>query len=198
MDFREVNEDFALTALQLGAKGHILDIGTGTARIPVTLCQMATDSTIQVTAIDLAQSMLDLAIVNVTTANLAQKIVLELVDAKNLPYPDHAFDMIISNSIVHHLPDPLPFFREAMRVLKPEGGILIRDLMRPKTIGELEELVSKIGGDYNKYQKDLFYNSLHAAFTLEEVEQMLTECQYQEVKIYPSSDRHWTIARSMK
>jgi DNA-binding transcriptional MerR regulator len=70
--------------------------------------------------------------------------------------------------------------------------------MRPNTIEELEEKVSKIGENYNQYQKDLFYNSLHAGFTLEEIEEMLRECDYHGVKIYASSDRHWTVARSMQ
>jgi ubiquinone/menaquinone biosynthesis C-methylase UbiE len=198
MDLREVNEDFVLAALNLGAKGHILDIGTGTARIPITLYHLANNSSIHITAIDLAQSMLDLARDNVAEAKLNDQITLELVDAKKLPYPDRCFDMVISNSILHHLPDPRPCLSEAVRVLKPGGGILIRDLMRPNTIEELEEKVSKIGENYNQYQKDLFYNSLHAAFTLEEMEEMLAECHYQGVEIYQSSDRHWTVARSMQ
>ncbi len=195
MDFREVNEDFAQTALNLGARGHILDLGTGTARIPITLCRLANNSTIKITAIDLAQSMLDLAQANVTEAKLNHQITLELADAKQLPYPDRFFDMVISNSIVHHLADPRPCLAEAMRVLKPGGGVLIRDLMRPNTIEELEEKVNKIGENYNQYQKDLFYNSLHAAFTLTEMAEMLRELNYQGVRIYASSDRHWTIAR---
>jgi len=193
MDFREVNEDFAQTALNLGARGHILDLGTGTARIPITLCRLANNSTIKITAIDLAQSMLDLAQANMTEAKLNHQITLELADAKQLPYPDRFFDMVISNSIVHHLADPRPCLAEAMRVLKPGGGVLIRDLMRPNTIEELEEKVNKIGE--NQYQKDLFYNSLHAAFTLTEMAEMLQELNYQGVRIYASSDRHWTIAR---
>ncbi|MCS6959831.1 MAG: class I SAM-dependent methyltransferase [Pseudanabaenaceae cyanobacterium SKYGB_i_bin29] len=195
MDFTAVNTDFARTALQLGARGHILDIGTGTARIPIILCQFANDSTMHITAIDLAQSMLDLAKINVTAAQLEHQITLELADAKQLPYADHTFDVVISNSIVHHLPDPRPFFREALRVLKPGGGILIRDLMRPKTIEELEQIVDTIGAGYNPDQRQLFYDSLHAAFTLEEVETMLVECQWPGVEVYASSDRHWTISR---
>lgn len=74
--------------------------------------------------------------------------------------------MVISNSIVHHLPDPLPFFLEIKRVLKPNGEIFIRDLFRPTDEATMNALVDSIGDDYDEHQKMLFRDSLHAAFTL--------------------------------
>jgi ubiquinone/menaquinone biosynthesis C-methylase UbiE len=196
MDFTEVNTDFALKAIALGPpeQGIVLDAGTGPGRIPVIISQMR--SQWQIIAIDAAQSMLEVAAQHVQQANLQSSISLELVDAKSLPYEDGHFDMIISNSLVHHLPDPLPFFKELKRVVKSNGGILIRDLFRPANAEIMNALVDSIGEEYDEYQKKLFRDSLNAALTLDEVNQLIFQVDLQQVKVYQSSDRHWTAQRS--
>jgi SAM-dependent methyltransferase len=40
-----------------------------------------------------------------------------------LPYPDARFDAVVSMDVVEHLVDPLPWLRDALRVVKP-GGLL--------------------------------------------------------------------------
>ncbi|OKH22176.1 SAM-dependent methyltransferase [Hydrococcus rivularis NIES-593] len=194
MDFAEVNTAFAQRAIELApTKAKVLDAGTGTARIPILICQQRPDW--QITAIDLAQSMLEVGKRNVEKANLGRQISLELIDAKQMPYPDEDFDAVISNSLIHHLPDPLPFLQELKRVLKPNGAILIRDLLRPSTEDIMHQMVEAIGSEYDNHQKQLFQDSLHAAFTLAEVEKLVQTVGLEGVNIYQSSDRHWTIER---
>ena len=197
MDFLEVNTAFAERALELGSPvGLILDAGTGTARIPILMCQRRPQW--QVIGIDLAQSMLDVGRKNVEDSGLQQQIKLELVDAKQMPYPDAHFDMVVSNSIIHHLPNPLPFLQELKRVLKPNGAILLRDLIRPDSEETLEDLVETYAGDCNEHQKMLFCDSLYAAFTIDEVTELLQQVALESVHVYQSSDRHWTAERAGK
>jgi ubiquinone/menaquinone biosynthesis C-methylase UbiE len=194
MDFTEVNTAFAERAVALGCMtGHVLDVGTGTARIPILLCQMRPQW--QVTGIDLSKNMLRLGAENIQRAGLETRIRLEYVDAKQMPYADRHFDMVVSNSIVHHLPDPLPFLKELKRVLKPGGGILLRDLLRPEDEVGVDALVSQIGPEYSPHQRQLFRDSLCAAFRLEEVQQMVDNAGLEGVRVYQSSDRHWTAER---
>ncbi len=197
MDFLEVNTAFAERALELGSPvGLILDAGTGTARIPILMCQRRPQW--QVIGIDLAQSMLDVGRKNVENSGLQQRIKLELVDAKQMPYPDAHFDMVVSNSIIHHLPNPLPFLQELKRVLKPNGAILLRDLIRPDCEETLKDLVKTYAGDCNEHQKMLFRDSLYAAFTVDEVTELLQQVALESVPVYQSSDRHWTAERAGK
>ena len=133
---------------------------------------------------------------NVEKAGVRSQISLELIDAKAMPYPDNYFDMVISNSIIHHLPDPLPFLREVQRVLKPNGAIFLRDLRRPETLEIRDNLVELYAGDCNAHQKQLFSDSLQAAFTLDEVETMIQNAGLDGLRIYASSDRHWTAERA--
>lgn len=195
MDFTQVNTAFAERAIALGpASGLVLDAGTGTARIPILICQQC--PLWQITGIDLSHNMLLLGARNVEQAGLSQQIALEWLDAKQLPYPDGQFDMVISNSLVHHLPNPLPFFEELQRILKPNGSILIRDLTRPLDAAVMQALVERIGPEYNQHQRKLFRDSLQAALTLDEVQELLLKAGLEKVKVYQSSDLHWTAERA--
>jgi ubiquinone/menaquinone biosynthesis C-methylase UbiE len=194
MDFTEVNDAFTQAAIAIGPmRGLILDAGTGTARIPITICKQRPQW--QIIGIDLAKSMLELGDRNIQQAGLANQIQLECVDAKQMPYPNCYFDMVISNSIVHHLSDPMPFFLELQRVLKPNGGIFLRDLTRPVDRATMQALVDRIGVDYDAEQKRLFRDSLHAALTIAEIQAIATAAGITNVKIHQSSDRHWTMQR---
>ncbi|MCZ0899838.1 ubiquinone biosynthesis protein UbiE, partial [Microcoleus sp. HI-ES] len=50
--------------------------------------------------------------------------------------------------------------------------------------------------DCNAHQKQLFSDSLQAAFTLDEVEEMIQNAGLDGLRIYESSDRHWTAERA--
>jgi ubiquinone/menaquinone biosynthesis C-methylase UbiE len=191
MDFSAVNRDFALTAIDLHPQAvRVLDIGTGSARIPIILCQEK--SCYQLVGVDLAQSMLTLGRRNIEEAGLLQRIRLELSDGKQLPYPNWEFDMVISNSLVHHLPQPLSFFREVARLVKPNGAVLIRDLLRPNSLAEIDRLVAA-AGDYGERQNQLFRDSLAAALTLAEVQELVTAAKMTNYQLNQSSDRHWSL-----
>ncbi|SKB11432.1 UbiE/COQ5 methyltransferase [Planktothrix sp. PCC 11201] len=195
MDFTQVNQEFTEMAIELGPEtGLILDAGTGTARIPILIAQRR--SQWQITGIDLSANMLFIGNQNIGQAGLEQQIKLEQIDAKQLPYPDATFDMVISNSIIHHLTDPLLFFQEIQRVLKPQGGIFLRDLTRPSCETELNSLVEQYARDCNDHRKKLFRDSLKAAYTLDEIINFIESVGLENTRIYQSSDRHWTAERS--
>lgn len=192
MDFTEVNQAFVEEAIALAPEqATVLDVGTGPARIPILLCQRRPQWT--VTGIDLSQTMLKLGASHVAKAELGDRIRLDYADAKHLPYPDNSFDLVISNSIIHHLPDPLPALREMRRVLKPHGGLFLRDLVRPIDPESVDHLVAQLGADYDPHQTQLFRDSLCAAFTLSEIAEMLEKSGFSGISPYLSSERHWTV-----
>ncbi len=197
MDHSTVNAAFVDRVVELGAnEGHFLDLGTGPAQIPIFLAQRCPK--IRITGIDLSANMLALGEQHVAEAGLADRIALEHVDAKALPHPNQSFDGVISNSIIHHIPNPMGAFREISRVIRPGGLIFIRDLMRPETPEAAQALVNLYAADDTPYQKKLFYDSFLAALTLLEVEEMLAQTNLTDVVVVQSSDRHWSIERSIK
>lgn len=197
MEFTAVNTAFAEHAVSLGPEtAEVLDAGTGTARIPILIAQRRPEW--KIIGIDLSENMLKIGRQNVERAGVQTQVKLERVNAKQMPHSDARFDLVISNSIIHHLSDPIPFLKEIKRVLKPEGGICLRDLLRPADEVTRDRLVKEYAGDCNDHQRQLFRDSLQAAFTLEEVNQMIADVGFKDVKIYQSSDRHWTAERAYR
>ena len=193
MDHREVNRVFVLDLLDFGdACGDVLDVGTGTAQIPVALCQQQEDC--RVMAIDLSINMLDLARYNIEIASLIDRIKLDHVDAKQLPYEDQSFDAVISNSIVHHIPEPQVALKEAVRVVKPGGILFFRDLMRPEQDADVTRFVQAYAAEENDHQRQMFEDSLRAALTLDEVRGLAESLGFETATVQATSDRHWTWA----
>jgi ubiquinone/menaquinone biosynthesis C-methylase UbiE len=194
MDLTEVNIAFLERVLEIGVrKGRFLDVGTGPAAIPIMLAQRL--PAVEVIGIDLSPNMLELGDFHITEAGLTDRITLAQADAKDLPYPSQFFDAVLSNSIIHHIPDPLPMLREVSRVIRSDGLILIRDLIRPKTTEAALGLVEQHASGATPYQKKLFYDSFLAAFTISEVEDMLVQVNLPGTVVVRSSDRHWSIER---
>jgi ubiquinone/menaquinone biosynthesis C-methylase UbiE len=199
MDHQTVNrvfvEDFLAAAkaaeLDLAAtEVRILDLGAGTAQIPIELVRQAPKA--RVLAIDLAASMLELARRNVEAAGLTEHIELDQVDAKRLPYAHDRFAAVISNSIVHHIPDPAVALAEACRVVRSGGLLFVRDLLRPRSDVEVRALVEAYAGDANERQRALFDASLRAALSLGEVRQLVEKLGFEPETVRQTSDRHWT------
>ncbi|GAB4158624.1 MAG: class I SAM-dependent methyltransferase [Planctomycetaceae bacterium] len=200
MDHSAVNRQFVADVLeQLSRLGRVnqncysvLDAGTGTAQIPIEFCRQSAGA--KITAIDLAGEMLRLAKRNVDRAGLSERIQLECVDSKKLPYDDATFDVVISNSIIHHIPKPKVVFAELSRVVKPGGLLFIRDLLRPDDEATLSQLVERYAGNENAHQRQMFCDSLHAALTVDEVCKILNELGISEESVCQTTDRHWTLA----
>lgn len=195
MDHSAVNDVFVRDLLAAApAPADVLDLGTGTAQIPIVLCQRT--ETCRVMAIDLAVSMLDLARYRVEVAGLVDRIQLAQVDAKELPFRDVAFDVVMSNSIVHHVAEPLRVLSEATRVATPNGLLFFRDLVRPESAERVDELVRTYAADANERQRALFAASFHAALTLDEIRDLVATLGFPRESVQMSSDRHWTwVAR---
>jgi ubiquinone/menaquinone biosynthesis C-methylase UbiE len=193
MDHSTVNRLFVEDFLALwSGENPILDVGTGTGQIPIELCRQA--ATAQVVGIDLAWHMLALGNENVRRAGLANRLRLERCDAKQLPYPSASFAAVISNSIVHHIPEPAAVLVEMLRVLKPCGTLLVRDLLRPADDATLRQIVRTYAGDANTHQQQMFADSLHAALTLDEVRRLVADLGADPAQVRQTSDRHWTWA----
>jgi ubiquinone/menaquinone biosynthesis C-methylase UbiE len=191
MDHSTVNRVFVEDFLAgWDGRNPVLDVGTGTAQIPIELCRR--DPRATVVAVDMAEHMLDLGRANVRQAGLEERLRLERCDAKSLPYAAARFGAVISNSIVHHIPEPGVVLAEMVRVVQPGGILFIRDLLRPDTEDELRRLVATYAGDANAHQQQMFADSLHAALSLEEIQGLVAALHFDPAGVCPTTDRHWT------
>src|SRR5262245_2389972 len=193
MDHSAVNRLFVADFLSFwNGRGPVLDVGTGTAQIPIELCRQAPHA--HVVAIDLADHMLAVGSENVRRAGLADRVRLERCDAKQLSYADVSFGAIISNSIVHHIPEPARVLAEMVRVAEAGAALFVRDLLRPKDEATVRQLVSTYAGEANAHQQQMFADSLRAALTLGEVRALVAALGFDADTVQQTSDRHWTWA----
>jgi ubiquinone/menaquinone biosynthesis C-methylase UbiE len=191
MDHAQVNRDFVTDFLTVwDERNPILDVGTGTAQIPIELCRQSACASI--VAIDLAEEMLKVGRENVRRAGLADRVRLECIDAKGIPYPDGAFAAVISNSIIHHIPEPGRVVAEMVRVLQSGGVLFVRDLLRPPDVAMLNRLVNLHAAGANDHQKRMFAESLHAALTHDEIRSLILPLGYPASSVQQTTDRHWT------
>jgi ubiquinone/menaquinone biosynthesis C-methylase UbiE len=199
MDHSQVNRVFvddlwaALPRATPPASGtwRVFDAGTGTALIPLELIGRGVP--MRIVAADAAAHMLRLAERNVAAAGWSTSIECVHRDCKALPDTDRPFDVVMSNSIVHHIPEPRGVLAECWRILRPGGLLFIRDLMRPPDETRLEALVRQYAGDANPHQQQMFRDSLHAALTVAEIAALLTSLHIPAAWVRATSDRHWTV-----
>jgi ubiquinone/menaquinone biosynthesis C-methylase UbiE len=168
----------------------ILDVGVGTALIPIALCRTAPQA--RVVGVDAAESMLALGRKNADRAGLADRVELTMADAKALPFVVGVFGAVMSNSVVHHIPEPEAVLAEMVRVLRPGGVIFVRDLLRPADEAMLDRLVNEYAAGTNESQRAMFADSLRAALSLAEVRDLVAQLEFDPVAVRQTSDRHWT------
>ena len=202
MDHDMVNARFVADLLDASARlrrpdqdqdrSFVVDVGTGTARIPIALCRVRRVGC--VAAVDLAYEMLQVARENVASAQLSSRVQLQLARATALPFRDACSPVVVSNSLIHHLPDPAGAFREMSRVVSPGGILFVRDLFRPASLSTVDQLVDTYAGGATAHQRQLLADSLRAALTLEEVREATRGLPFAQMSLAATSDRHWTLA----
>jgi len=196
MNHSDPNRNFMQRLFELGAHGHLLDLGTGPAHLPIMIAKARPD--LRVTGIDLAHHMLRVAAHNIEASGLGDRIELKHGDAKALGLEAASFDTVYSNTILHHIPDPRPFLAEAKRMVKPGGTLLIRDLFRPPIDTRVDELVELYAGEDSERQQNLFAASLRAAFTPEELRDLADQSGLTDCEVVIDTDRHMSLQRAAR
>jgi ArsR family transcriptional regulator len=116
-------EDAILAALPPRV-GRLLDIGTGTARLPELLAPRAE----AVVGVDASREMLALARARLAERGLGGSVAVRQADMYRLPFADSAFDTVTLQMVLHYAEDPAAVLAEAVRVLSPGGLLLVVDL----------------------------------------------------------------------
>jgi SAM-dependent methyltransferase len=196
-DFSEPNDLFLRLLVEQnpgsleGARA--LDLGCGPADIVVRFLRRFPGATCD--ALDGSQPMLDIAQADLNRQpELASRA--RLICDK-LPSPrleTQAYDLILSNSLLHHLHDPQVLWRSLPALGRSGALVLIMDLMRPASSTSAAALVERYAGDASPVLRQDFQHSLFAAFEPAEVEQQLRDAGLDEpLEVQVVSDRHLAV-----
>ncbi len=196
MDHSAVNKAFVDDLISGGTVGdRVVDLGTGTALIPIELCGRRRD--IVVMAVDASVEMLELAKRRIEMAGMIDRIQLQFGDAKTLSdLQSEMAETVISNSLIHHLADPRSAVAAAMRIVVSGGRIFIRDLARPASQAEVDRLAKLYTSHEPEASQKLFRDSLHASLSLKEARELFMAFGFSPMTVRMTSDRHWTFDSS--
>lgn len=171
--------------------GNVLDLGCGPADISVRFARAYPHCHID--GIDGAEAMLAEGRERLAREQLSGHIQLYRVNLPRDTIPMPAYDVIISNSLLHHLHDPQVLWETIKQHGRPGTPVFIMDLQRPASTQQARELVKHYAADEPPVLQRDFYQSLCAAFTPDEVCQQLHQAGLDYLEVKSVSDRHLVV-----
>ncbi len=163
----------------LAPNGAILDLGCGPATIPLRLARLFPHCEIH--GVDGAFHMLASGRAAVLREGLEDRVRLfHGILPDILPLPRERYEIVVSNSFLHHLADPMVLWNAVHKYSLPHAAVLIIDLLRPKNDEAAEFVVDTYVPDAPPLLREDMLLSLHAAYTLDEISAQLQEANLAE------------------
>ncbi|MEM1080396.1 MAG: class I SAM-dependent methyltransferase [Pseudomonadota bacterium] len=194
-DFSEPNQRFVDHLLaqpfldrRSRAPGHLIDLGCGPGDICLRLARVLPDW--QILGVDAGVNMLNEAKREAKRQQLNDRVQFELRHLPDPSLPNGRYDIIASNSLLHHLPDPSILWQSLRQLGQVGTGIQVMDLHRPVNEMTARGLVEEHAGTAPDILKQDFFNSLKAAWTIDEVKQQIHHAGL-PLTVSTVSDRHW-------
>jgi cyclopropane fatty-acyl-phospholipid synthase-like methyltransferase len=192
-DFAEENQGFVDRFKEYFpefSQGRVLDLGCGPADIAIRFANLY--PACHIIGVDASAPMIQLGEQAVKQAGLVDRITLrgeryeEVAGARIV-------DAAISNSLLHHLPNPLQFWQKLRQLVKPGAPVLVMDLLRPESPEAAQAIVDQYAANEPDILRRDFYNSLLAAFTEDEIGSQLARMNLTRLLIDIPDDRHWVV-----
>ncbi len=173
-------------------EGSVLDLGCGTCDVSIRFAKrfpaariFGVDGSPQM--LECGQEALDEEEIPAERIQLIEGFIPDVA----LTHPN--FDLIMSNSLLHHLPDPAALWKTVHKYSKPGTIVFISDLIRPETKSQAEEMVQAHAGTEPEVHQQDFLNSLLASFRPNEVNDQLRTARLNTLTVEQVSDRHMII-----
>ena len=192
-DFSEPHNNFIVLFQKLFSShkinGYVLDLGCGPADIAIRFAN-AHDNCI-VHGIDGSEAMLfygKQAIEKLPKFQNRVKLFHKILPTKSLP--NLKYNAIICNSLLHHLSNPQILWDTIKCCADSNAPIFVMDLKRPDSQNEARILKEKYASNEPVILQNDFYNSLLAAYQINEVKEQLKIAKLEKFRVKQVSDRH--------
>mgnify|MGYP001089114640 CR=1 FL=1 len=160
------------------SKGKVLEIGPGPGLIGLEWLKKTQNA--GVTALEISSTMIQIAKKNAEEYGFSNKVQYVNGNALDMPFEAGSFDGVFSNGSMHEWEKPVKVFNEIYRVLKPGGIFCISDMRR-----DVSSLIVKMiyVSTKPKEIRPGFLTSLHAAYTVNEMTELLRNTEFQDFKV---------------
>ena len=181
--------ELLLARLDLPESGVAIDLGCGPGDIALRLARALPGW--QVDGVDGSRPMLESGRRRLVSEGLAERVRLLHCQLPTPTLPRPAYDLVLSNSLLHHLSEPGVLWSTARAALRDGGALFVMDLMRPESPEAVEALVARHARGEPEILRRDFRASLRAAWRVDEVRAQLAEAGLEALRVEPVSDRHW-------
>ncbi|PKN55546.1 MAG: SAM-dependent methyltransferase [Deltaproteobacteria bacterium HGW-Deltaproteobacteria-14] len=169
-----------------GLAGPVVDLGCGPGNIALRVARARPD--LAVVGVDGAEAMLAVARSRAAALRNATFVRATLPSAA---LPAAAFGAVVSNSLLHHLHDPVAsLWRTVLRVARPGAPVYVADLRRPPTPAAARAIVERYAAAEPEALRADFLASLHAAFEPDEIRAQLAAAGLAGWEVAAVGDRH--------
>ena len=178
----------AIASLKAG--DTVVDLGSG-GGFDVFLAAREVGESGHVIGIDMTPAMLSKARNNADKAGF-NNVEFRLGEIEHLPVADNSVDVIISNCVINLSPDKARVFRDAFRILKPQGRLAISDVVA--TIEMPEDM---------RNDKKLHAGCMAGASLIDDLHAMLEDAGFENIEITPKDEsrdfiRDWAPGRGVE
>jgi ubiquinone/menaquinone biosynthesis C-methylase UbiE len=195
-DFSEPHNHFVELFAQrcvMPPGAQVLDLGCGPGDICRRFARAFPDCRIH--AVDASPAMLELARDDTRAARLHQRIEFIQAYLPEAGLPLTAYDVILSNSLLHHLPAADTLWRSIRRFAKTGTFVFVMDLLRPESSARAAQLVELYAEGEPEVLREDFFNSLCAAYRPDEIDAQLRRHGLRErLRAETVSDRHFIVS----
>lgn len=170
---------------------RVLDLGCGPADVTLRFARAYPDC--RILGVDGSRAMLELGGAAVEKAGLKGRIEFRLARLPDAALPARAFDTVISNSLLHHLRDPLVLWDAVKHCAASGAAVFVVDLWRPDARAQADALVAQYAAAEPDILRRDFLSSLLAAYTPDEITAQLDQAGIGFLKTEVVGDRHVAV-----
>jgi len=159
----------------------VLDVGAGSGYFSLAIAKEL--NTGKVICFDLSEEMLRRLKHKVKKKGIGDKIQIINGEAFSLDINDKSVDLVVSNFVLHEVLSPETVLKEMVRVLKPNGWVMITDFLSNSMFGKLEVALHR--------------TEAHGPFSIKELESLFAKSGLRDIKV-SQVKKNWIIGMGKK